>query len=67
MSPPTVARTWKAFGLQPWQIDPFKLSSDPLFVDKVKDIVALSMNRPDRAVIDKTAVQALDRTQPVLL
>jgi transposase len=70
MSQPTVARIWKAFGLKPWQIDTFKLSSDPLFVDKVKDIVALYMNPPDHAVVvcvdEKTAVQALDRTQPVL-
>ena len=70
MSQPTVARIWKAFGLKPWQIDTFKLSTDPLFVDKVKDIVALYMNPPDHAVVvcvdEKTAVQALDRTQPVL-
>ena len=70
MSQPTVSRIWKAFGLKPWQIDTFKLSSDPLFVDKVKDIVALYMNPPDLAVVvcvdEKTAVQALDRTQPVL-
>jgi transposase len=70
MSQPTVSRIWKAFGLKPWQIDTFKLSSDPLFVDKVKDIVALYMNPPDHAAVicvdEKTAVQALDRTQPVL-
>ena len=70
MSQPTVSRIWKAFGLKPWQIDTFKLSSDPLFVDKVKDIVALYLNPPDHAVVvcvdEKTAVQALDRTQPVL-
>ncbi len=70
MSQPTVSRIWKAFGLKPWQIDTFKLSGDPLFVDKVKDIVALYMNPPDHAVVvcvdEKTAVQALDRTQPVL-
>ncbi len=70
MSQPTVSRIWKAFGLKPWQIDTFKLSSDPLFVDKVKDIVGLYMAPPDHAVVvcvdEKTAVQALDRTQPVL-
>jgi transposase len=70
MSQPTVSRIWKAFGLRPWQIDTFKLSSDPLFVDKVKDIVGLYMAPPDHAVVvcvdEKTAVQALDRTQPVL-
>ena len=70
MSQPTVSRIWKAFGLKPWQIDTFKLSTDPLFVDKVKDIVGLYMNPPEHAVVvcvdEKTAVQALDRTQPVL-
>jgi transposase len=70
MSQPTVSRIWKAFGLKPWQEETFKLSEDPLFVDKVRDIVALYMNPPERAVVicvdEKTAVQALDRTQPVL-
>jgi hypothetical protein len=70
MSQPTVSRIWKAFGLKPWVEDTFKLSTDPLFIDKVRDIVALYMNPPERAVVvcvdEKTAVQALDRTQPVL-
>jgi transposase len=70
MSQPTVSRIWKAFGLKPWVEDTFKLSEDPLFIDKVRDIVALYMNPPERAVVicvdEKTAVQALDRTQPVL-
>jgi transposase len=70
MSQPTVSRIWKAFGLKPWLEDTFKLSTDPLFVDKVRDIVALYMNPPERAVVicvdEKTQVQALDRTQPVL-
>jgi transposase len=70
MSQPTVSRIWKAFGLKPWQEETFKLSEDPLFVDKVRDIVALYLNPPERAVVicvdEKTAVQALDRTQPVL-
>ena len=65
-----MARIWKAFGLKPWQIDTFKLSTDPLFVDKIRDIVGLYMNPPDHAVVvcvdEKTSVQALDRTQPVL-
>ena len=69
MSQPTVSRIWKAFGLKPWLEDTFKLSTDPLFVDKVRDIVALYMNPPERAVVicvdEKTQVQALDRTQPV--
>ena len=51
MSQPTVSRIWKAFGLKPWQVDTFKLSTDPLFVDKVRDIVGLSMNPPDHAVV----------------
>jgi transposase len=70
MSQPTVSRIWKAFGLKPWIDDTFKLSTDPLFVDKVRDIVALYLNPPERAAVvcvdEKTAVQALDRTQPVL-
>jgi hypothetical protein len=70
MSQPTGSRIWKAFGLKPWQEGTFKLSEDPLFVDKVRDIVGLYMNPPVRAVVicvdEKTAVQALDRTQPVL-
>ena len=70
MSQPTVSRIWKAFGLKPWVEDTFKLSTDPLFIDKVRDIVALYLNPPERAVVvcvdEKTAVQALDRTQPVL-
>ena len=47
MSQPTVSRIWKAFGLKPWQIDTFKLSSDPLFVDKVSDIVG-AVHEPAR-------------------
>jgi transposase len=70
MSQPTVSRIWKAFGLKPWIEDTFKLSTDPLFIDNVRDIVALYMNPPERAVVicvdEKTQVQALDRTQPVL-
>ena len=70
MSQPTVSRIWKAFGLKPWVEDTFKLSTDPLFIDKVRDVVALYMDPPERAVVicvdEKTAVQALDRTQPVL-
>ena len=69
MSQPTISRIWKAFGLKPWLQDTFKLSSDPLFIDKVRDIVGLYMNPRERAVVlcldEKTQVQALDRTQPV--
>src|SRR5918998_6646245 len=65
-----VLRIWQAFGLQPHRQETWKLSKDPLFIDKVRDIVALYLNPPERAVVicvdEKTAVQALDRTQPVL-
>ena len=69
-SRPTIARIWKAFGLKPWREDTFKLSEDPLFVDKVRDVVGLYLNPPERAVLlsvdETTQVQALDRTQPIL-
>jgi transposase len=70
MSPASVGRIWQAFGLKPWQTDTFKLSEDPLFIDKVRDIVGLYLNPPDHAVVlcvdEKTGIQALDRTQPIL-
>ena len=69
MSQPTISRIWRAFGLKPWLEDTFKLSSDPLFIDKDRDVVGLYMHPPERAVVlcvdEKTQVQALDRTQPV--
>ncbi len=69
MSQPTISRIWKAFGLKPWLEDTFKLSEDPLFVEKVRDVVGLYLNPPERAVVlcvdEKTPVQALDRTQPI--
>ncbi len=69
MSQPTISRIWKAFGLKPWLEDTFKLSEDPLFVEKVRDVVGLYLNPPERAVVlcvdEKTQVQALDRTQPI--
>jgi len=65
-----VARIWRAFGLQPHRTENFKLSSDPFFVEKVRDIVGLYLNPPDHAVVlcvdEKSQVQALDRTRPVL-
>ena len=65
-----VARIWRAFGLQPHRHETFKLSSDPFFVEKVRDIVGLYLNPPDHAVVlcvdEKSQVQALDRTRPVL-
>lgn len=66
----TIRRIWTAFGLQPHRSQTFKLSSDPLFVDKVRDIVGLYMSPPNRALVlsvdEKSQIQALDREQPVL-
>jgi len=65
-----VARIWRAFGLQPHRTETFKLSSDPFFVEKVRDLVGLYLNPPDHALVlcvdEKSQVQALDRTRPVL-
>ena len=70
LSHTTVRRIWAAFGVQPHRSETFKLSSDPLFVDKVRDIVGLYLSPPDRALVlcvdEKSQIQALDRTQPVL-
>jgi transposase len=70
ISPSSVGRIWQAFGLKPWQTDTFKLSEDPQFVEKVRDVVGLYLNPPDKAVVlcvdEKTSIQALDRTQPTL-
>src|SRR5213594_1255835 len=66
----TISRIWRAFGLQPHRTDTFKLSPDPLLIEKVRDIVGLYMNPPDHAVVfcldEKSQIQALDRTQPLL-
>ena len=66
----TVNRIWRAFGLQPHRSETFKLSKDPLLIDKVRDIVGLYMNPPEHAVVlcvdEKAQIQALDRTQPLL-
>jgi len=65
-----VSRIWRAFGLQPHRQDTFKLSADPMFVDKVRDIVGLYLNPPIKAMVlcvdEKSQIQALDRTQPLL-
>lgn len=70
LSPSTVRRIWQAFGLQPHRQRHFKLSTDPFFVDKVRDIVGLYLQPPDKAVVlcvdEKTQIQALERTQPML-
>src|SRR6184192_648552 len=66
----TISRIWRAFGLQPHRTDIFKLSPDPLLIEKVRDIVGLYMNPPDHALVfcvdEKSQIQALDRTQPLL-
>jgi transposase len=65
-----VSRIWRAFGLQPHRTETFKLSSDALFIEKVRDVVGLYLNPPERAVVlcvdEKSQIQALDRTQPLL-
>ena len=70
LSKSTVQRAWRAFGVQPHRQKHFKLSNDPFFVEKVRDIVGLYLNPPDKAVVlcvdEKSQVQALERTQPLL-
>jgi transposase len=69
-APSTIHRIWTAFGLQPHRSESFKLSSDALFVEKVRDIVGLYLAPPERALVlcvdEKSQIQALDRTQPCL-
>src|SRR5438309_5434294 len=66
----TISRIWQAFGLQPHRTATFKLSPDPLLIEKVRDIVGLYLNPPEHALVlcvdEKTQIQALDRTQPLL-
>ncbi len=70
MSQTAVSRIWRAFGLKPHQTEAFKLSPDPQFIDKVRDIVGLYLNPPEAAVVlcvdEKSQIQALDRSAPVL-
>jgi len=70
LSRSTVHRIWRAFGLQPHRAESFKLSTDPLLIEKVRDIVGLYLNPPDRAMVlsvdEKPQIQALDRSQPIL-
>jgi transposase len=70
LSPATVQRVWRAFGLKPHRAETFKLSADPAFMEKVRDIVGLYLAPPDRALVlcvdEKTEIQAVERTQPVL-
>ncbi len=70
LSQSAVGRIWRAFALQPHRTETFKLSRDPLFIEKVRDIVGLYLHPPDRALVlcvdEKAQIQALDRTQPLL-
>lgn len=70
MSQSAISRIWRAFGLKPHRTETFKLSKDPLFIEKVRDIVGLYLAPPERAVVlcvdEKSQIQALDRTQPLL-
>lgn len=69
LSQSTVSRIWRTFGLQPHRAETFKLSTDPLFVDKVRDVVGLYLDPPERALVlcvdEKSQIQALDRTSPI--
>jgi transposase len=70
LSKSSIGRIWRGFGLKPHQAETFKLSTDPLFIEKVVDVVGLYHNPPERAVVlcvdEKSQIQALDRSQPVL-
>lgn len=70
LSQSTVSRIWRAFMLKPHRTETFKISKDPLFIEKVRDIVGLYLNPPDRALVlavdEKSQIQALDRSQPLL-
>lgn len=70
MTQSAVSRIWRAFGLKPHRVETFKISSDPFFIEKTKDVVGLYMSPPERAVVycvdEKSQIQALDRTWPLL-
>jgi transposase len=70
LSQSSISRIWRAFSLQPHRVETFKLSNDPLFVSKVRDIVGLYLNPPDKALVlcvgEKSQMQALERRQPLL-
>lgn len=70
LSQSAISRIWRAFALQPHRAETFKLSKDPLFIEKVRDIVGLYLNPPDHALVlcvdEKSQIQALDRSQPML-
>ncbi len=70
MSQASISRIWRAFGLQPQRAESFRLSTDPLFIEKVRDVVGLYLDPPERAVVlcvdEKSQIQALSRFQPIL-
>jgi transposase len=70
LSQTAVSKIWRAFGLQPHRVEQFKLSTDPLFIEKVRDVVGVYLDPPERAVVlcvdEKSQIQALDRTAPIL-
>jgi transposase len=70
ISPTSMHRIWRAFGLQPWRTEDFKISPDPLLIDKVRDVVGLYLAPPANAVVfavdEKPQIQALERTAPML-
>ena len=70
LSQSAVSRIWRAFALQPHRTETFKLSKDPLFIEKVRDVVGLYLDPPERALVlcvdEKSQIQALDRTAPLL-
>ena len=70
LSKSTVGRIWRAFGLKPHLVDTFKLSNDPQFIEKVRDVVGLYLDPPEKALVlcvdEKSQIQALDRSAPVL-
>src|SRR5918996_899298 len=70
LSQSAISRIWRAFALQPHRMGTFKLSQDPFFIEKVRDVVGLYLNPPDQAIVlcvdEKSQIQALDRTQPML-
>jgi transposase len=70
VSPATIQRIWKKHRLQPHRMESFKFSNDPDFAPKVRDIIGLYLNPPDKVIVlsvdEKSQIQALDRTQPIL-
>ncbi|WP_412566552.1 IS630 family transposase [Streptomyces chartreusis] len=70
ISPTSVLRIWRAFGLQPWRTQDFKISPDPLLIEKIRDVVGLYLAAPSNAAVfavdEKPQIQALERTAPVL-